>query len=317
MSNANGSSNDSFGAVQMAVLPPLLGVECVLALAGNSLAVWLFVCRVARPWHSGTVLAFSLALSDLLYAASLPLLIAYYASGKSWRFGQSLCRAERFLFTCNLYGSILFITFISLNRYLGIVRPMLARAHVRPGRAKLASLAGWLLTAAITGPTLSYSQLEERHGKLQCLGTAVDARLAGYLHYSLFLAVWSCALPFLVTLSCYLSVVRAVWASPSVERAERHRVLALVLVVLSLYGVSFLPYTVLRNVNLYRRLHGLDQAAGGIYKAYQVSKGLVTLNACLHPLLYAALPEHAKALCCPGRGQQDTPAYTGATEVHV
>ena len=86
---------------QIPLLPSVYGFEFVLALTGNLLALWLMVVRERRNWHSGVILSCNLAISDLLYVLTLPLLIVYYSGGKHWMFGNTLCKIERFLFTFN------------------------------------------------------------------------------------------------------------------------------------------------------------------------------------------------------------------------
>uniref|UniRef100_W5MKP2 Peter pan homolog n=1 Tax=Lepisosteus oculatus TaxID=7918 RepID=W5MKP2_LEPOC len=109
---------------QIGFLPPVFGIEFCLAFPGNVLALWLLLTRERRNWHTGVVFSFNLAVSDLLYVLTLPLLVIYYLGEKEWIFGEATCKIERFLFTCNLYSSIFFITCISVNRYVGIVHPM-------------------------------------------------------------------------------------------------------------------------------------------------------------------------------------------------
>ena len=91
------------------------------------------------------VYTLNLALADLLYACSLPLLIYNYAQGDHWPFGDLTCRLIRFLFYANLHGSILFLTCISFQRYLGICHP-LAPWHKRGGRR-----AAWIVCVGLCG----------------------------------------------------------------------------------------------------------------------------------------------------------------------
>ncbi|XP_029440401.1 uncharacterized protein LOC115080399 [Rhinatrema bivittatum] len=295
--------NASFAAFQVSFLPAVFGLEFLLALGGNALALYLFLAR-EKTWHAGIVYSVNLAVSDLLYALSLPLLVAYYFRGKDWTFGEGACKLERFLFNCNLYGSVGFITCISLNRYVAIVHPLYARGRLGPGQAKAVSLAVWALVAAACGPVLGFSSLERRGNATECLGTAPDQRLPAYLPYSLFLACSGCGLPFLLSLASYAAVARTVWRNENVGGPEKRKVLAVACVVLALYAVSFLPYHALRNLNLYRRMRRLDQQRCGtrVHSAFQVTKGLVTLNMCVHPLLYTAVAESMRSVCsCAGR----------------
>ncbi|XP_059846890.1 suppressor of SWI4 1 homolog [Hypanus sabinus] len=295
--------NTSYADIQRSILPPLFGVEFVVAFIGNSLAIILFL-RQRRAWHSGIIYAFCLAVNDLLYVITLPMLVVYYSMGKHWVFGVALCKIERFLFTCNLCGSALFITCISLNRYMAIVHPMFTHNHLELKHAKIVSLVVWLMACTITSPMLVYSKVKVKGNNSECLGSASDEDLQSYFPYSLSLAVLGCLIPFLVTFASYLSIFKVVLHIQSIDNLERRKVGLLVCTVVVLYAISFIPYVVLRNVNLYRRLHVLDpHGPSPIYKAYQLSKGLVSLNSCIHPLLYASQMDSLREMCM-GCGRQ-------------
>nr|XP_023968295.2 uncharacterized protein LOC101932811 [Chrysemys picta bellii] len=302
-----GACNVSFSKFQEHMWPAVT-VEFFLAFAGNAFAIYRFVAR-ERTWHTGIVYSFNLAVSDLLYALSLPFLAAYYYPPKHWRYGLALCKLERFLFSCNLYGSIFFLTCISLNRYLGIVHPLLVHGRLEPRHAKLLSGAGWLLVAGLSTPTLHFSELQPRGNCTECLGSATDEQLPHYLPYSLFLAAFGCGLPFLLTLFSYAAILRTVCRNPHITWLEKRKVGRLVSVGVALYAVSYLPYHTLRNLNLHLRQQCLlgkaphYQHALFVHSAYQLSKILVTLNICAHPLLYGALADSMRGWCRAPRGQ--------------
>uniref|UniRef100_A0A8C8SFG8 Purinergic receptor P2Y11 n=1 Tax=Pelusios castaneus TaxID=367368 RepID=A0A8C8SFG8_9SAUR len=297
---ADGPHNcSSFNTFQQHMWPAL-AVAFPLAFAGNAIAIYRFMAR-ERNWHTGIVYAFNLAVSDLLYSLSLPLLAAYYFPPKDWRYGLALCKLERFLFTCNLYGSIFFLTCISLNRYVGIVHPFLAHGRLEPRHAKLVSGAVWLLVLALSSPTLHFSELRHCGNRTECLGSAMEGQLPTYLPYSLCLLGLGCGLPLLVTLFCYVAIFHTVWRNPNITPLEKRKVGRLVSVGVALYIISYLPYHTLRNLNLYLRLHSAQaggQHAQPIHSAYQVSKILVTFNICAHPLLYGALADSMRGWCC-------------------
>ncbi|MGH0148523.1 UNVERIFIED_CONTAM: hypothetical protein FKN15_024215 [Acipenser sinensis] len=251
-----------------------------------------------RQWHTGIVFVFNLAVCDLLYVLSLPLLIGYYANDKNWIFGDALCRIERFMFTCNLYGSIFFITCISLNRYVGIVHPFFTRSYVQPKHAKVVSLAVWFLVIGICSPVFHFSMTEKKGNKTQCLGSATDDKITEYIPYSLFLASFGCALPFLATFSSYFAILVVVWKNDNITNAEKRKIGVMIFTVIVLYVVSFIPYHVLRNVNLFNRDDSCSRPPSmTIYDGYQVSKVLVTLNMCIHPLLYVSVFDSMRAIC--------------------
>uniref|UniRef100_A0A8C4XPX3 Purinergic receptor P2Y11 n=1 Tax=Falco tinnunculus TaxID=100819 RepID=A0A8C4XPX3_FALTI len=292
----------NFSSFQESVWSVLV-VQFLLALAGNGAAVYHFVSR-RRSWHSGVVYSFHLALSGLLYSLTLPFLAAYYYPPKDWRYGAVLCKLERFLFHCNLYGSIFFVACISLNRYLGIVHPLRVHGRLRPRHAKALSAGVWVLAGVLSAPTLYFAELEEAEGVRKCLGSAALRRLRWFYPYSLLLAALGCALPFLLTAFCHAAVLCTVLHNPHLSQAEKRKVGLLVGAGVALYAFSYLPYHVFRNLNLWRRL--LPPAAencavsSAIHATTQVCKILVNLNVCLHPLLYAALADTLQSCCGTG-----------------
>ncbi|XP_027944578.1 P2Y purinoceptor 11 isoform X1 [Eumetopias jubatus] len=298
---------------QEGFLWPLLVVEFLVAVASNGLALYRFSTREQRPWHPAVVFSAQLALSDLLYALTLLPLAAYFYPPKHWQYGELACCLERFLFTCNLLGSVFFLTCISLNRYLGIVHPFFTRSSLRPKHAWAISAAGWALAALLAAPTLSFSRLRRppEQGNCtvaspeactRCLGTAGDSRLEAYRAYSLVLAALGCGLPLLLTLVAYGALGRAVLHSHGMTAAEKLRVAVLVASGLALYASSYVPYHITQVLNVYARQRwrarcpgfaneteataALDQRT---YVSHQVMRGLMPVAICIHPLLYMAV----------------------------
>ncbi|KAM3863744.1 uncharacterized protein ACN63O_011589 [Diretmus argenteus] len=298
----NNMVHDSCDKFQMRLLPSVYGVEFCVALAGNVFALWLLVSRERRNWHTGIVLSCNLAVSDLLYILTLPLLIAYYSLNKHWLFGGAACKAERFLFTCNLYASVFFIMGISVNRCVAIARPFFSRNHVHPGRVKAASVVVWVLVGVISCPVLKFASTcpAVHSNNTQCVSHCHRLHHDERAHfaYKVFLSVFGCLVPFLVTLASYCVVVRVVWKNTNIPTQEKRKVALMVVSVLVLYVISYIPYHVFQNYHFYLRMKYPDDTFCSIYNVYQVTKGLATLNMCVHPLLYMAVFDSIRITCC-------------------
>ncbi|KAM4598569.1 P2Y purinoceptor 11 [Polymixia lowei] len=294
---------------QVALLPSMYGVEFCLALAGNCFALWLFMVKQRRNWHTGIVLSCNLAISDLLYVLTLPLLIVYYILDKKWIFGDAVCKTERFLFACNLYASIFFIMGISVNRCVAIAYPFFTRSHVQPAHAKAVSVLIWILVTAISCPVLKFASIcpAEHVNKTQCVSycQSIHGDERPHFNYSVFLAVFGCLVPFVVTFISYCVVIWVVWKNANITTLEKQKIALMVISVIVLYAISFVPYHVFRNWHLYLRINYPTHFVCWIYDSYQVSKGLATLNMCIHPLLYMAVFDNIKIACC-GKSQDKT-----------
>ncbi|XP_075854501.1 uncharacterized protein LOC105885445 [Microcebus murinus] len=319
---------------------PVLVAEFLVAVVANGLALYRFSAREQRPWHPAVVFSAQLAVSDLLCALTLPPLAAYLYPPKHWRYGEAACRLERFLFTCNLLGSVIFITCISLNRYLGIVHPFFTRSHLRPKHAWALSAAGWVLAALLAAPTLSFSHLKRPQQEAarcsvaspeactKCLGTAGDLQLEAYRAYSLALAGLGCGLPLLLSLAAYGALGCAVLHSPSMTTAEKLRVVALVASGMLLYASSYVPYHVTQVLNTDARRRWRARCPGfadvaqakaalelGPYLGYQAMRGVMPLAFCIHPLLYMAVAPSLGCCrqCCRGCGRGRNPEDAKST----
>lgn len=291
---------------QTGVLPAVFGVEFVVALAGNLFALWLLVVRERRNWHTGVVLSCNLAISDLLYVLALPLLIVYYSMGKHWIFGDAACKIEKFLFTCNLYVSIFFIMAISVNRCIALVCPFFTRSHIEPVHAKATSVIIWIIVAVISCPVLKFASVchDEVNNKTLCVSFCGRPNEKLHFIYKSFLAVFGCLLPFLVTFTSYCAVIRVVWKNVSITTLEKRKVALLVMSVIVLYTISFIPYHFSQTYHLYLRSQNSKNTICWIYNMYQVSKGLASLNMCIHPILYMAVFDSIRVACC-GKSPED------------
>ncbi|TWW70131.1 Suppressor of SWI4 1 -like protein [Takifugu flavidus] len=285
---------------QLALLPSVYGFVFILALVGNLLALWLLVARQRRNWHTGVVLSCNLAVSDLLYILTLPLLIIYYSRGKEWTFGVPLCKIEKFLFTCNIYVSIFFIMAISVNRCVALKWPFFARSHVKPAQVKVISVIIWIVVGLISCPVFKFSSTCKQHNKTLCVSYCDykqdDVNL--YFKYKLFLGVFGCFVPFLVTFTSYCVVIHVVWRNVNITSMEKCKVALLVASVLVLYVFSFLPYNILLLYHLYQKIQPNENSSCWVFDMYQVSKGLASLNMCIHPILYMAVIDGISLMCC-------------------
>ncbi|XP_029015641.1 suppressor of SWI4 1 homolog [Betta splendens] len=302
---------------QVVLLPYVYGVEFVVALTGNLFALRLLVVRERRNWHTGVVLSCNLAISDLLYVLTLPLLIVYYSMQKHWIFGELACKMERFLFTCNLYVSIFFIMAISVNRCVALACPFFTRSYVEPVHVKIISVTIWVVVAVMSCPVLKFASVcpdRRTNGTSSvCVSFCADAEAKNHFTYKLFLAVFGCIVPFLVTFTSYCVVIRVVWRNVSVTRLERRKVAILVSSVILLYASSFLPYHYFQTYTFYLRTKSVFISTPSecwIHSMYQVSKGLASANMCIHPILYLALFDSIRVACC-GKRLEDSSVEMG------
>uniref|UniRef100_A0A8C3YC55 P2Y purinoceptor 2 n=1 Tax=Catagonus wagneri TaxID=51154 RepID=A0A8C3YC55_9CETA len=279
--------NENFKYV---LLPVCYGVVCVLGLCLNTVALYAFLCRL-KTWNASTTYMFHLAVSDALYAASLPLLVYYYARGDHWPFSTALCKLVRFLFYTNLYCSILFLTCISVHRCLGVLRPLRSLRWGRARYARRVAAAVWGLVLACQAPVLYFVTTSARGGRITCHDTSAPELFGRFVAYSSVMLSLLFAAPFAVILVCYALMARrllrpAYGTAGGLPRAKRKSVHTIA-VVLAVFALCFLPFHVTRT--LYYSFRSLDLSChtlDAINTAYKVTRPLASANSCLDPVLY-------------------------------
>ncbi|XP_004872661.2 P2Y purinoceptor 4 isoform X3 [Heterocephalus glaber] len=296
------------------LLPVSYTVVFVLGLGLNAPTLWLFLFRL-RPWDATATYMFHLALSDTLYVLSLPTLVYYYAARNHWPFGTGFCKFIRFLFYWNLYCSVLFLTCISVHRYLGICHPLRALRWGRPRFAALLCLGVWLVVAGCLVPNLFFVTTSTRGTTILCHDTTRPEKFAHYVHFSSAIMGLLFGLPCLVTLVCYgLMVQRLYQPLPgSAQSFSRLHSLRTITVVLTVFAVCFVPFHITRTIYyLARRLEADCQTLNIVNVAYKVTRPLASANSCLDPVLYLLTGDKYRRqfqhLCRGGRPQSRTAA---------
>lgn len=113
------------------------------------------------------VFVLSLGLANLVYLPTLPFLAAYYLMKAKWIFGDVFCKMTRFCFNLNLYGTIGFLTSISVYRYLALVHPMRAKGRITTSHSVAISVVVWSLVSIQSLPNTKtgeqYSKMLSYH----------------------------------------------------------------------------------------------------------------------------------------------------------
>ncbi|KAK8771663.1 alpha-1A adrenergic receptor-like [Amblyomma americanum] len=137
----------------------LLLAIILLAISGN-LMVLLAVFLNASLRTATNCLIVNLALADLLLGASvLPFSAALEVLDKQWFFGQIFCHVWAATDVLCCTASINSLCVISVDRYIGVTRPLTYSSVVTHRRALVACVLVWLLSAVISvGPLLGWRE---------------------------------------------------------------------------------------------------------------------------------------------------------------
>ncbi|KAM6946003.1 P2Y purinoceptor 2 [Aplochiton taeniatus] len=281
------------------LLPVSYALVFVIGLGLNATAMYVIVFRTKR-WTPSTIYMFNLTVCDTLYIFTLPFLIYYYADENDWPFSEALCKIIRFLFYANLYGSILFLSCISLHRFLGVCHPMRSLRWVSGCRARLVSVGVWACVLLCQAPILYFSRTKDNGMVKVCYDTTSPELFDSFLVYSSVVSVLMFALPFMVVMVCYGLMVRKLlepgWdGEPGGQPAFRskQKSVKMIIIVLAVFMLCFLPFHLTRSLYYsYRYLRQVNPAQVScdlletFSLAYKVTRPLASANSCVDPILY-------------------------------
>lgn len=295
--NASCRFNEEFKYI---LLPVSYSLVFVVGLVLNATALWLFLKM--RPWNPSTVYMFHLALSDFLYVLSLPTLIYYYANRSHWPFGVAACKIVRFLFYANLYCSILFLTCISVHRYLGICHPIKAMTLVKPRHAHFVCGMVWGVVTVCLVPNLIFVTTSRRDNDTLCHDTTSQEAFNEYVDYSSVVMVLLFGVPFMVIVVCYCLMARALCrprrglSASQQGAASRQKSIKLIIVVLVVFAVSFVPFHITRTLYYTSRVLELNCEFLNIVNfTYKITRPLASINSCIDPILYFLAGDHYRS----------------------
>ncbi|MEQ2308741.1 P2Y purinoceptor 4 [Ameca splendens] len=282
------------------LLPVSYSLVFVIGFILNALALWMFIKM--RPWNPSTVYMFHLALSDFLYVLSLPTLIYYYANRSHWPFGLAACKIIRFLFYANLYCSILFLTCISVHRYLGICHPIKVLTMVKPRHAHLVCGSVWCVVTVCLVPNLIFVTISRRDNDTLCHDTTHQDAFEQYVDYSSVVMVLLFGIPFIVILVCYCLMARTLCqprrglSSSQQATGSRRKSIKLIIVVLVVFAVSFVPFHITRTLYYTSRVLKLNCKFLNIVNfTYKITRPLASVNSCIDPILYFLAGDHYRS----------------------
>ncbi|CAI9620427.1 unnamed protein product [Staurois parvus] len=279
------------------LLPVSYSVVFILGLPLNLTAMWIFVAKM-RPWSPTTVYMFNLALSDSLYLLSLPTLVYYYADHNNWPFGEALCKTMRFLFYTNLYCSILFLTCISLHRYMGVCHPLLSLQRMKARYAHMFCVGVWVSVSVCLIPNLFFVTVSPKGNDTICHDTTTPEDFEEYVEYSTAVMSLLFGVPCLVIAGCYGLMARELM-KPMVSGirqtlpAYKRKSIKTIVIVLTVFIICFLPFHVTRTIYYYARL--LDASCNSlnvVNLSYKITRPLASANSCFDPVLYFLASEN-------------------------
>ncbi|NWW47235.1 BKRB2 protein, partial [Pedionomus torquatus] len=275
--------------------PGFLWIMFILGTIENSFVLIVLCFHKSRCTVAEIYLA-NMALADLLLVFSLPFWAINISNNFHWPFGLFLCKAVNIMSSMNFYSSIYFLTLVSIDRYLALVKTMSLGRMRRTVCAKWNSFVVWMCALLICSPAMVFRNLQyyEAYNITACLLVYPDAhwRPAN----NCLLNIVGFVIPLCVITFCSLQIIKALRSSElqkmKVVQTEGKATM-LVLAVLLLFIICWLPFQITTFIDTISSLTHTSNCLEEINDLVtQIAVYCAYSNSCLNPILYVIVGKH-------------------------
>lgn len=272
----------------------VFSIVFVVGLIMNVIAMYIFSCTL-KVRNETTTYMMNLVVSDLLFVLTLPLRIFYFIR-QDWPFGGLLCKLSVSLFYTNMYGSILFLTCISVDRFLAIVYPLRSRDLRTKRNAKIVCVAVWVLVLSGSLPTGflldSTPRQSDNPSARFCFENFSSNQWKSHLSkVVIFIETVGFLIPLLLNVFCSAMVLQTLRRPQAVTRGgklNKTKILRMIMVHLFIFCFCFIPYNV--NLVFYSlvRTKILEGCAAEtvVRTIYPIALCIAVTNCCFDPIVY-------------------------------
>ncbi|XP_037365579.1 galanin receptor type 1 [Talpa occidentalis] len=311
----------------------VFGLIFALGVLGNSLVIAVLArSRPGKPRGTTNLFILNLSVADLAYLLfCVPFQATVYVL-PSWVLGAFLCKFTHYFFTVSMLVSVFTLAAMSVDRYVAIVHARRA-SSLRVSRNALLGLGLiWALSVAMASPVAYHQHLYRPPGSNQtyCWGQWASQRHKKA--YVVCTFVFGYLLPLLLICFCYAKVLNHLHKKlknmSKKSEASKKKTAQTVLVVVVVFGVSWLPHHV---IHLWVEF-GAFPLTPASFLFRVAAHCLAYSNSSVNPIIYAFLSENFRKAyrqvfrCRPrggaalhdpreNRSRVDTPTSTNCTHV--
>lgn len=294
----NGSSNSSTCAkndgFKYLLYSTVFSIVFVVGLITNVVAIYIFTCSL-KLRNETTTYMMNLVVSDLLFVFTLPLRVFYFIN-QNWPFGSVLCKFSVSLFYTNMYGSMFFLTCISVDRFLAIVHPFRSRALRTKRNARIVCIGIWVLVLSGSLPTGFMLETTSRENNKTnatfCFENFSSKQWKSHLSkVVIFIETVGFIIPLLLNVCCSIMVVQTLRRPQPISQGgklNKTKILRMIFVHLLIFCFCFIPY----NVNLVFYALVRTKTLKGCFvesvvrTIYPIALCIAVSNCCFDPIVY-------------------------------
>ncbi|GAA6231495.1 G-protein coupled receptor 1 [Lates japonicus] len=262
-------------------------ISFVLGLIGNGTVIWVTAFKSKKTVNSVWLL--NLAMADFVFVLFLPFYIDYILRDFHWDFGVAMCKINSFVSVMNMYASVLFLTVLSIDRYVSLVHLNWSQRYRTVERAWVVCSCIWAVAGALSCPALIFRDTMRLHDKVVCFNNfhAQDGHTAAMRHI-IIVAIRTTVgflLPFTaISVTGILLTVKVNQSGGAVRLSSFSKTVTAVILAFFLCWAPFHTFSLMElSIHSSLYLHNILKAG------FPLATSLGFFNSCINPLLYMLL----------------------------
>lgn len=260
----------------------------LIGIIGSCFAAWAFLQKNANP-RCVSIYLVNLLTADFLLSLALPVKIVVDLGVAPWKLRIFHCQVTACLIYINMYLSIIFLAFVSIDRCLQLTYSYKIYRIQEPGFAKMISAVVWVMVLLImvpnmvipikdvqVKPNVGCMEFKREFGRNWHLLTNFIC-LAIFLNFTVIILISNCL------------VIRQLYRNKYSENYPNvKRTLINILLVTTAYIVCFVPYHIVRIPYTLSQTEVISDCATRIslFKAKEATLLLAVSSLCFDPILY-------------------------------
>ncbi|XP_058870533.1 C-C chemokine receptor type 4-like [Acipenser ruthenus] len=266
-------------------LPVFYYLVFLLSMLGNGLVLFILF-KYEKLANVTNILILSLVVSNLVFISSLPFWATYHSS--EWIFGSTMCKLPSTIYFIGFYSSILFLTLMTIDRYLSVVHAISAAKTRRRHYALISSTVVWCVSIAATIPEfILHDVREDNESSLLCEDTGYSndimkrwKQLGFYKQIVIFFL-----LPLIVVLFCYTRIVTTIIKT---RMQQKCWALKLIFIIVVIFFLCWTPYNVVIFLESLQNLESStdDTCNNSLDYASYICRNLAYLHCCVNPVFF-------------------------------
>ncbi|XP_051883842.1 atypical chemokine receptor 3-like [Pristis pectinata] len=260
----------------------------ISGLGANIIVVYVNVKSI-HSRHETHFYILNLAIADLCVVITLPIWVTSFIQHGTWPFGVFMCKFTHLIFSVNLFGSIFFLTCMSVDRYVSVMWFQDSVDRKKVLIRKVICVFIWIFALLVSVPDLIFLKVNSNHqGAPIChLSYPEDNFREWMAGMEICCIIIGFLIPFLVIAVFYFLLATAIPIANDPERKNSRKIIFVYVIV---FLICWFPYHSILFLDVLWFLDLLSfscQLENFIIISLHITQCLSLIHCCVNPILYS------------------------------